>query len=128
MNVKPLFHQVFAPDRGERVAVMYEGREITYEELREMTVRAAEAIQALAVGSRDRVAILLADSPEFISSFVATISLGAIAVPINMALSKHDQLFILKDCGARVAIIEAQTVESLFHDPHDAHTPATRHA
>lgn len=52
------------------------------------------------------MAILLYDSPEFIASFVAIISLGAIAVPINMALSLGEQLSILEDCGATTVIKE----------------------
>ena len=123
--LESLFDQVFAPDHAERVAVTYEHREITYEELQRSTVRAAGSLHALGVRDKNRVAILLNDSPEFISSFVAIISLGAIAVPINMALSKDDQLFILKDCGARAAIIEAQTVGTLFSNADDVHTPAT---
>src|SRR5262249_38748953 len=61
----------------------------------------------------DRVSILLNDSPEFIASFVAVISLGAIAVPVNMALRGDEQRFILRDCGARATIVEAGAVESL---------------
>src|SRR5581483_1013864 len=62
----------------------------------------------------DRVAILLADSPEFVASFIAVISLGAIAVPVNLALKREDQLFILKDGAARVAIVEAKVAATLF--------------
>src|SRR5207253_4734626 len=62
----------------------------------------------------DRVGILLNDSPEFIACFIAVISLGAIAVPINMALPRAEQLFILNDCGARAAILEAAAARSLF--------------
>ena len=67
----------------------------------------------------DRVAILLNDSPEFIASFVGAISIGAIAVPINMALRKDDQLFILKDCGARAAIVEAPAARAIFQPAGD---------
>ena len=96
------------------MAVLYEQTEITYGELRDRTVEVAEALNALGIGAGDRVAILLNDSPEFITSFVAIISLGAIAVPINLALRREDQLFILKDCGACAAIVEATTAENLF--------------
>src|SRR5216684_368921 len=114
MNGQSLFDQLFMPERAARVAVLYEHKEIAYHELRDGTVRAAEALQASGIGAGDRVAILLNDSPEFITSFVAIISLGAIAVPINLALRREDQLFILKDCGACAAIIEAKAAESLF--------------
>ena len=120
MNAENLFDRLFRSERSARVAVLYEHREITYEELREATVRTAESLHALGIVQGDRVAILLSDSPEFIASFVAIISLGAIAVPINMALRKSEQLFILKDCSARAAIIEAQAANALLGDLDDA--------
>jgi benzoate-CoA ligase family protein len=114
MSSQSLFDQLFPPERAARVAVLYEHTEISYEELRDQTFRAAETLNALGISAGDRVALLLGDSPEFITSVVAIISLGAIAVPINLALRREDQLFILKDCGACAAIVEAQTAESLF--------------
>ena len=109
-----LVNRLYLPERAARVAVLYEHTEITYEDLRVETVRVAEALNALGIAAGDRVGILLHDSPEFIASFVAIISLGAIAVPINLALRREDQLFILKDCGARAAIIEGKAAETLF--------------
>lgn len=109
-----LFERLFPPKRAARAAILYEHRELTYAELRDETIRVAEILNALSVNAGERVALLLADSPEFVASFVAIVSLGAIAVPINLALRREDQLFILKDCGARTAIIEAQTAKVLL--------------
>ncbi|HVS20943.1 MAG TPA: AMP-binding protein, partial [Pyrinomonadaceae bacterium] len=114
MSADSLFDRIYSPGRDSRVALLYESREISYQELHAATVRTAEALQALGITDGDRVAVLLNDSPEFIASFVAIVSLGAIAVPINLALGKEDQLFILRDCGACAAIIEAQAAETLF--------------
>ena len=120
MAAANLFAEIFKPERDARVAVMFEQREITYGELRTLTLKTAEKLNALDVRTGDRVAILLNDSPEFIASFVAIISLGAIAVPINMALRKSEQTTILKDCNARVIIVENQAVPSLFGDENEA--------
>ena len=114
MNAESLFDRLFLPERAAKVAVLYDHHEITYQQLRNLTLRAAESLNALGINAGDRVGILLADSPEFIASFVAIISLGAIAVPINLALRREDQLFILKDCGACAAIIEGSAAETLF--------------
>ncbi len=120
MNAASLFDQLYLSERASRVAVLYERREITYAALRDETVRTAEALHALGIANGDRVAILLNDSPEFIASFVAIISLGAIAVPINLALRPAEQSFILKDCGACAAIIEAKAAENLFRASEDS--------
>ncbi len=116
METAGLFERIFPAERARRVAILYEHREISYGELREQVLRAAGSLRGMGIAEGDRVAILLADSPEFIASFVATVSLGAIAVPINLALRREDQLFILKDCGARAAIVEADTATSLFEN------------
>ena len=117
MSVENLFDRVFPTDRAARVAVFFEHRQVTYEELRALVIHTAERLGAIGVTKGDRVGILLNDSPEFIASFMAVISLGAIAVPINMALRKEEQLFILKDCGARSAIVEAQAAQRMFCGP-----------
>ena len=89
-------------------------RELTYGELRAETVQVAQVLQALGIQSGERVAIVLNDSPEFIAAFVAIISLGASAVPINMALNPADQRAILADCTAATAIIEAAHCNTLL--------------
>src|SRR5687767_11805726 len=114
MAAANLFAEIFNPARDARVAVMFDQRQITYRELRDLTVSVAEKLNGLDVRAGDGVAILLNDSPEFIASFVAVISLGALAVPINMALRKSEQTIILKDCGARVVVVENQAAPSLF--------------
>jgi len=116
MESAGLFKRIFLPERATLAAILYEHREISYGELREQVLLAAGSLRGLGIAEGDRVAILLADSPEFIASFVAIISLGAIAVPINLALRRDDQLFILKDCGACAAILEAATAKTLFED------------
>src|ERR1044072_339905 len=113
-----LFDEIFRFDRLDRVAVLFEQRKIKYAELRELTIQIAETLNGLGIIKGDRVAVLLADSPEFVASFVAAISLGAVAVPINPALRPGDQLLILKDCGASIAIVEQKTAQPLFGESH----------
>jgi benzoate-CoA ligase len=119
-----LFDEIFRANRLDRVAVLFEQREISYAEVRALTLQTAEVLNAHGVGKGDRVAILLADSPEFVASFVGAISIGAVAVPINPALRPQDQLLVLKDCSASVALVEQKTAQPLFGDAtsHDEST------
>ena len=112
--VRTLFDRLFPSERASRGAILYEQRQIAYSELCDETVRVTEVLNGLDIQVGDRVAILLADSPEFIASFVAIVSLGAIAVPINLALRSEDQRFILEDCGAGAAVIEASSMQALI--------------
>ena len=91
---------------------------ITYSELRAETLRIAGVIQYLGAKPGDRVALLLHDSPEFIEAFIATCSLGAIAVPINMALRADEQCSILHNSKASLAFMESDTCNALLtHAP-----------
>ncbi len=108
-----VFQRIFTDDRRAQCAVRFAGREITYAELCEETLRVGAVLRQLNLERGDRVALLLADSPEFITSFLAIMSLGAIAVPINLALPREQQHFILNDCGACVAILEDSIANGL---------------
>jgi benzoate-CoA ligase family protein len=78
----------------------------------------AHAITSLGVRRGDRVALLLHDSPEFVEAFIATCSLGAIAVPINMALRVEEQCSILHNCSATIALAEPDLCSTLpTHGP-----------
>jgi benzoate-CoA ligase family protein len=107
-----LFDYFLGDDRlretGRRTAIEFRGGRITYDELRVEVDYWTERILDCGVTRGDRVAILLYDSPEFIATFLAAISIGAIAVPINTFLSADEVIFIISDSGARVVIAEEE--------------------
>src|ERR1700754_2162936 len=102
-----LFEAIFAHDLAAP-AIHFGGREISYGELRSETLQMAAAITSLGVQRGDRVALLLHDSPAFVEAFIATCSLGAIAVPINMALRLEEQCSILHNCSATLTLVEPE--------------------
>ena len=112
-----LFDAIFAQNPSSP-AICFGRRVITYSELRAETMRIAGIIQQLGAGSGDRVALLLHDSPKFIEAFIATCSLGAISVPINMALRADEQCSILHNSVASLAFMESDTCNALLtHAP-----------
>jgi benzoate-CoA ligase family protein len=90
-------------------AIVFEQRTISYGELRAETLKMAQVIRSLGIAPGDRVALLLHDSPEFITAFIAICSLGAIAVPINMSLHDEEKGAILKNCGPKLVFRERET-------------------
>ena len=112
-----LFDAIFTHDPSSP-AIYFGRRKITYGELRAETLKMARVIRSFGVEPGDRVAVLLNDSPEFVEAFIATCSLGAIAVPINMALRAEEQCSILHNSGATLAFMEADTRSDLLtHAP-----------
>src|ERR1051325_5172473 len=108
-----LFDAIFT-HASSSPAIKFGRREITYGELRAETLKVAQVIDSLRAGRGDRIAVLLHDSPEFIEAFIATCSLGAIAVPINMALRPEEQCSILHNSGATLAFIESDSCNTLL--------------
>jgi benzoate-CoA ligase len=108
-----LFDAIFSQNSLAKLAILYEQQEISYGDLREQTLRLSKVLALLGITPGDRVALLLNDSPEFLISFIATASSGAIAVPINMGLRLDEQQLILKDSGATVALVESGLSSSL---------------
>jgi benzoate-CoA ligase family protein len=112
-----LFDAIFTHDPS-LPAILFGPRTIKYGELRAETLKMAQVISSLGVEHGERVALLLNDSPEFVEAFIATCSLGAIAVPINMALRAEEQCSILHNSGASLAFMEADTRHDLLtHAP-----------
>jgi len=93
-------------ETGHRTAIEFRGGKITYNELRVEVDYWSEQITACGVREGDRVALLLYDSPEFIACFLATVSIGAVCVPINTFIPPEEVIFIIRDSGARLAIAE----------------------
>jgi len=110
-----LFDAIFTHDPSSP-AIYFGKRQITYGELRADTLRMAQVIEGRGAQRGDRIALLLHDSPEFVTAFIAICSLGAIAVPINMALRPNEQCSILHNSGASLAFIEADTCMTLLTD------------
>src|SRR6185369_16206659 len=100
-----LFEAIFSAGL-DSCSVIFAGQEISYATLKGNTLLMAESISQMGVTRGDRIGFLLNDSPEFISAFIATCSLGAIAVPVNMALRPEEQCSILHNSGARFALVE----------------------
>ncbi len=67
----------------------------------------ADALSRRGVGFGDRVLILMLNRPEFVESFLAINTLGAIAVPVNFRMTAPEIGFLVADCEARVVITES---------------------
>src|ERR1044071_7029585 len=97
----------------DHTAIEFRDSRITYRELNDEIDRWAQALVKHGIRESDRVALLLYDSPEFVGCFLATMSIGAVAVPMNTFLAAQDLEFILADSGARLLVIERDLEDRL---------------
>ncbi|MFK7828563.1 MAG: class I adenylate-forming enzyme family protein [Congregibacter sp.] len=61
----------------------------------------------------DRVAILSRNNPQWMMSFIAVLSIGAVAVPMNAWWTTEELDYGLRDSGASVVIVDRQRMERL---------------
>jgi len=66
-----------------KTAIISRGRATSYGALREQVEGFRGSLAALGVGAGDRVALLCGNGRWFAVSYLATLGLGAIAVPLN---------------------------------------------
>ncbi len=88
----------------EQIGVRCDGRFTTYPELFDRALRATRGLSGLGVGAGDRVALLLHNSTEFLEASIATVPLGASAVPINWHWRGDEIAHVLLDSAAKVLI------------------------
>jgi len=95
-----------ARKNGERPALRFPGRTLTYVELDRETDRFAAGLAEAGVERGDRVAALVYNRPEFALLWFALSKLGAVLVPLNTALKGELLRYELDDCQARSLVIE----------------------
>lgn len=95
-------------DGSGRVALLqHEGPPITFDALRAMSARLANALLAHGIRARDRVAVLLPQVPECAVAHLAAYRMGAIAVPLFQLFGEDALEYRLRDCGAAAIVTDA---------------------
>jgi len=85
-----------------------DGPDISYAALREQSGRIASALIQLGVQPGDRVAAQIDKSAEAIFLYAACLRMGAVFVPINVANTRNEVEYFLRDSQPRVAVFRPQ--------------------
>lgn len=89
---------------GDRPALNYMGRRITYSELDALVNRFSRALVALGVGGGDKVACILPNLPQAIIANMAAFRIGAVVVMSNPLYTERELAYQLEDSDSRVAV------------------------
>ena len=100
-------------EHGERVYIATAERQITFAEHAAQVASLARALRERGVGPGDRVAINAANSPEWITTFWATVSIGAIAVAFNAWWSPREVAYGLEHSDPALLVADRRRVEAL---------------
>jgi carnitine-CoA ligase len=101
-----------ARKNGSRVALRFQGREISYAELDRESDRVANGLHAAGIRPSDRVAALLLNTPEFPTLWFAVAKRGAVLVPLNTGLKGEILRYELADSNPAALVIDRRLWEN----------------
>ncbi|MDH3748769.1 MAG: long-chain-fatty-acid--CoA ligase [Gammaproteobacteria bacterium] len=91
---------------GNRTAVISEGHRYTHADIRSKCCRLASALKNKGVQPGDRVAILAANSVQYIECYLAIPAAGFIVVPLNTRHAEPELVYAVKDADAKVLLTD----------------------
>jgi long-chain acyl-CoA synthetase len=115
----------FSRLHGDRLLTIYEEERVGFEASFRATAALAAELQRLGIARGDRVALAMANLPEWPVAFFAIAGIGAIAVPLNAWWSGDELEYGLADSGARLLIADAARWHRIA--PHRGALPGLEH-
>jgi long-chain acyl-CoA synthetase len=93
----------------DRVAIITEGKRLTYAELDAAASRLAGKLAALGLNPGDRVALTSPNGAAFVAGHFGIIKAGLVTVPLNVLLTEREITYHLDDSGARAYLCHVDT-------------------
>ena len=111
-NAPPSLRELLGGRRNDDVFLVYEDERWTFAHVMEQVdALAAQLVGEYGIVKGDRVAIGMRNFPEWVVSFAAIVSIGAISVSLNAWWTEDELDYALEDSGAKVLIADRERVE-----------------
>ncbi len=121
LNIATVCAHRWADDtaRAQHTAIQWEDEDgatdsVTYTQLSELTHRFAHALRSLGVTAGDRVAICLPQRIETAVSLLATLQLGAVAVPLTVLFGPDALAYRLTHANCKVVICDESSLGNVL--------------
>ena len=99
---------------AEKTAIVLGDRRVSYAELDEASNKLANALLKMGVSKGDHVAMMLPNSPEFVSIFFGIIKTGGIAIPLDVRYKADELASLFDNCKPKI-IFQVLTHPDLQH-------------
>jgi len=103
-----LLDRRLAAGDGPRTALTGPAGDLTYAELHDRVCRTAAGLREAGLQPEQRLLMLMADSPEFVTVYLAAMRMGAIPVPVSTMLRADGVAELLRDSRARFLAVTAE--------------------
>ncbi len=114
----PCLHELICKDSPDAIAVVAEGREISYRELDERSNQIARHLQTLGVAPETLVGICMEPSVEMIAGLLGILKAGGAYVPLDPSFPADRLAFMAADAALPVILTQDRLAASL--PPHSA--------
>ncbi|MBI2887823.1 MAG: long-chain-fatty-acid--CoA ligase [Chloroflexi bacterium] len=123
--ITPEFLEITAAIVPDRLAIIFEDKRITYEQLLERVNRLASGLTALGVQQGDTVTLIQVNTNHCIETYFAVAKLGAIYVPLNFRARPNEFEYMINTADAKVVLAGDRYV-SILNNLKDK-LPSVRH-
>ncbi len=111
-HAPPTMRELFISTASDLPFLIYEDERLTFEETWAKACQLATLlVQRYGVRQGDRVAISMRNYPEWVISYSAVTSIGAVAVALNALWQPNEMDYALRDCGAKVLIADQERID-----------------
>ena len=85
---------------GDKAALVFEDRTLSFRQIDEASSRVAAALQARGLSAGDTISLYSPNCPEWVIAYYAVMKLGGIVNPLNLMLTPAEAAYAMNDCGA----------------------------
>jgi long-chain acyl-CoA synthetase len=113
-HVPPSLRELFGTwaARGDALFLVYEDERLSFGDVAERVAAAGAAlVERYGVQPGDRVAIAMRNLPEWVVTFAAATSVGAVSVSLNGWWTEDELDYAMEDSGAKVLVADPERVE-----------------
>jgi acyl-CoA synthetase (AMP-forming)/AMP-acid ligase II len=99
--------------RGDRLAVVFAEQRLNWVEFNAQVNRLANALQARGIGKDDKLATALPNSMELLVIYWATVSIGAVLVPLSPLLNAAGLINLLNNADAHILFLTPALMDGI---------------
>ncbi len=103
-----LLDRLVAAGDGDRLALTGPGGDLSYSQLLDSVRRTSSALAELGLRPEQRLLMVAADSPDFVTLYLSAMRIGAIPVPVSTMLPAPDIAELLRDSRASMLAFSPQ--------------------
>lgn len=97
----------------DKACTIFNGAEITYKEMQDLSDRLAAGLAGMGIKPGDRVGVFIPNTPQFVIAYLALLKLGAVVVATNPLYTEREIEYQVNDAGVEIMILMTNNYEKV---------------